>query len=127
MNRMHTLLFGFIAALVLSGCASTKYAELYVATPQGSADVYSAADGQYLGFTPLSKIFERNSVNHGKLTYPVLLVRDGFKPVLMNAVISSWVEKRQDAVLLDNRNAYSINLVRTCNCLCSSPDKSSSQ
>jgi hypothetical protein len=125
MKSVYSPLLGIAAALFLSGCASTKYAELYVVTPQGSADVYSAADGQYLGLTPLSKIFERSSVNHEKLTYPVLLVRDGFKPILMNAVISSWVTNKQDAVLLENRNGYSIDLVQSSNCLCSAPSQSS--
>ena len=50
-------------------------------------------DGQYLGLTPLSKIAERNSIKHEDVICTLLLVRDGFEPILMCSMISSLGER----------------------------------
>lgn len=109
--------FCLAVVIALPGCATTKYAELYVVTPQGSADVYSACDGQYLGLTPLSYIFEKTAITHGPLVFPILIVHDGYKPVHKVAIINKWVSKKQDAVLLENRNGHNVELVSACECL----------
>jgi hypothetical protein len=117
MRLLLSYICGTALVLFISGCATTKYAELYVVTPGRSADVYSACDGQYLGITPLSHIFTRSSVNHEPLVFPIIIVRDEYKPVHKVVLVNKWVENKQDAVLLENRNAFSIEMLSVCGCL----------
>jgi hypothetical protein len=100
--------------LVLFGCADKQYAELYVVTPQRSADVYSASTGAFLGITPLSKVFEQTSFKHTPLVYPVVIVRDGYRTEQRVALVDGWVSQKQDAIL--NRTELRVDLRKLEGC-----------
>lgn len=99
------------SAVALGACSTLK-AQLYVNTvvnqASDSAEVYTATEGQFLGNTPLTKAYTRRFGDPAVIYLPVVVFKDGFKPVHKVLVINKWVDDGEDPTL--NANNYQIEL-----------------